>query len=399
MTIFHRIAALYTAAAQGREAEPAGATGVRELYEMDRRYRSSEWFDADRAYWAGEVAGVRGATTLSTVDGPPAAANRCEIAPLSDAATALLLGSRRPAAAAATIIAALACYVSRMTGCDEVVLNAPVSARTTPEARRAGGMMVNVVPLRLRVRTGDTVGELVQRVQHTLKDALEHQRCGIEDIRREVGGVGTQRFAGPVVNVLLFFHALTLGSLTGEVRILTYGPERDLSVNVYPVGSPPRVVVDMRANPNRYGGAELRTHHRRFVALLEEFLGADSTSAVAAVHPETARLGGEVRQAARQLGYWREVLAGVPEVLELPLDRPRPAVRSLRGGRVEFGVDAAVHRRVCGLARAHRASVFMMVHAVLAVLLARLSGGADVAVGRRWPVAGRWGSMIWWGCS
>ena len=80
-------------------------------------------------------------------------------------------------------------------------------------------------------------------------------------------------------------------------------------------------------------------------------------------------------------------MAGAPEVVNLPLDRQRPPVRSLRGARVASGVDAAVHGRLSALARAHRASVFMTVHAALAVLVARLSGDDDVVMGS--PVAGR----------
>ena len=37
---------------------------------------------------------------------------------------------------------------------------------------------------------------------------------------------------------------------------------------------------------------------------------------------------------SRQLSYWRERLAGLPDQLDLPSDRPRPAVSSHRGGRV-----------------------------------------------------------------
>ncbi|WP_444980089.1 amino acid adenylation domain-containing protein [Nocardia mexicana] len=91
--------------------------------------------------------------------------------------------------------------------------------------------------------------------------------------------------------------------------------------------------------------------------------------------------------AAQQIAYWRRELAGLPDLLELPTDRPRPAVATLRGGRVDFRIDAATHHGLSELARAHGATLFMVVHTALAVLLARLSGSDDVAVGT--PVAGR----------
>nr|WP_228823415.1 non-ribosomal peptide synthetase [Nocardia blacklockiae] len=91
--------------------------------------------------------------------------------------------------------------------------------------------------------------------------------------------------------------------------------------------------------------------------------------------------------AAQQISYWRRELAGLPDLLELPTDRPRPAVATLRGGRVDFRIDARTHAALGELARAHGATLFMVVHTALAVLLARLSGTDDVAVGT--PVAGR----------
>ena len=92
-------------------------------------------------------------------------------------------------------------------------------------------------------------------------------------------------------------------------------------------------------------------------------------------------------RAAAQLGYWTSALAGLPDQLDLPTDRPRPARASMRGGRVEFTIDAEVHRAVTEIARAQGATVFMVMHATLAVLLARLGNTTDIAIGT--AVAGR----------
>ncbi|MET7772350.1 amino acid adenylation domain-containing protein [Nocardia sp. NPDC005366] len=91
--------------------------------------------------------------------------------------------------------------------------------------------------------------------------------------------------------------------------------------------------------------------------------------------------------AFRQSAYWRAALDGLPEVAALPSDHPRPAVRTHRAGMVEFEVDVAVQQRVRRLARWHGVSTFMVAHAVLAVLLARLSGDTDIAIGS--VIAGR----------
>jgi amino acid adenylation domain-containing protein len=88
----------------------------------------------------------------------------------------------------------------------------------------------------------------------------------------------------------------------------------------------------------------------------------------------------------RQIGWWRERLAGAP-ALELPLDRPRPATPSFRGGQVEFHVDAQTARAVDALARDEGATRFAVLLGAFQLLLARLSGQDDVVVGA--PVAGR----------
>ncbi|MET9211982.1 MULTISPECIES: non-ribosomal peptide synthase/polyketide synthase [unclassified Nocardia] len=91
--------------------------------------------------------------------------------------------------------------------------------------------------------------------------------------------------------------------------------------------------------------------------------------------------------AAQQVGYWQAQLAGLPDQLTLPTDRPRPARQSLRGDKVSFTVDADLHAALVALGRGSGATLFMVVHAAFAALLARLSGTADIAVGT--PNAGR----------
>jgi amino acid adenylation domain-containing protein len=90
---------------------------------------------------------------------------------------------------------------------------------------------------------------------------------------------------------------------------------------------------------------------------------------------------------ARQLSYWRQRLAGLPETIELPTDRPRPPVASWRGEMLGCEFDEPLHRKVVQLARRTGTTVHMVLQASLAVLLTRLGAGHDIPIGT--PVAGR----------
>ncbi|KQH77025.1 hypothetical protein AO501_11190 [Mycobacterium gordonae] len=90
---------------------------------------------------------------------------------------------------------------------------------------------------------------------------------------------------------------------------------------------------------------------------------------------------------AGQLRYWEQALAGLSPYVELPTDRPYPPVAEHRGDKVAIEWPAAVARRVREVAGAYGATSFMVVQAALAVLLSKLSGSRDVAVG--FPIAGR----------
>ncbi|MFE3195059.1 amino acid adenylation domain-containing protein [Nocardia sp. NPDC059240] len=84
---------------------------------------------------------------------------------------------------------------------------------------------------------------------------------------------------------------------------------------------------------------------------------------------------------SQQLRYWRDTLDALPPLLELPTDRPRPAVLGTDGAAYEFEIDAELRGALTRLARDRGVSLFMVVHAALAVVLSRLARTDDVAVG------------------
>ncbi|MES2940630.1 MAG: non-ribosomal peptide synthase/polyketide synthase, partial [Pseudomonadota bacterium] len=96
-------------------------------------------------------------------------------------------------------------------------------------------------------------------------------------------------------------------------------------------------------------------------------------------------LDGAVLQA--QSSYWQQRLHSAPEVLDLPLDRPRAPRQDHRGASYEVALDAPLSARLRALSRAHGVTPYMTLLAAWAALLGRLSGQDDVVIGT--PAANR----------
>lgn len=84
---------------------------------------------------------------------------------------------------------------------------------------------------------------------------------------------------------------------------------------------------------------------------------------------------------AQQLPYWREALAGIPHVHNLPLDHPRPKHQSYRGKLHTTRIDASVLDGVNRLSQQNGATLFMTMQAAFSVFLGRYSGETDIVLG------------------
>ncbi|MFF2014333.1 condensation domain-containing protein, partial [Streptomyces sp. NPDC058195] len=89
----------------------------------------------------------------------------------------------------------------------------------------------------------------------------------------------------------------------------------------------------------------------------------------------------------RQLDYWRSALAGLPDEVTLPADRPRPAVASYRGTTHTVHCPPVLHEALATLAQDTGTTLFMVAQAAVSTLLSRSGAGHDIPLGS--PVAGR----------
>jgi len=96
-------------------------------------------------------------------------------------------------------------------------------------------------------------------------------------------------------------------------------------------------------------------------------------------------LQGEILE--KQLSYWRKQLKSIPNLLELPTDRPRPSAQTFRGAKQIILVSKRVSDALKALCHRERVTLFMMLLAAFKVLLRRYTGQHDIVIGT--PIAGR----------
>jgi amino acid adenylation domain-containing protein len=97
------------------------------------------------------------------------------------------------------------------------------------------------------------------------------------------------------------------------------------------------------------------------------------------------RLQGELLD--EELRFWKAHLDGAPDVIELPLDRPRPATRGYKGKRLWVTIPPGLPEALSGISLDSRTSLYMVLLAAFKALLHRYSGQSDLVLGA--PVAGR----------
>src|ERR687886_738282 len=102
-------------------------------------------------------------------------------------------------------------------------------------------------------------------------------------------------------------------------------------------------------------------------------------------HWQRQWLQGEVL--AAQLSYWQQQLAGAPSLLELPTDRPRPAVQTFRGAAQSLALPETLTEKLKLLSQRSGVTLFMTLLAAFQTLLYRYTGQDDICIGS--PIANR----------
>ncbi|MFI9824523.1 amino acid adenylation domain-containing protein, partial [Streptomyces sp. NPDC052013] len=291
--VARRTAEVYSALVAGEPVPATPFAPLAQLLDEKSAYRDSERFGTDRAYWIDRLKDCPEPVSLSG-EQPALArslARRTAHLGTNDAQRLRALASDAGVTWPPALIAAVALWLQRLTGVPEVVLGLPVSTRLGKKARGVPGMVSNVLPLRVAVRPGTTVGELLHQVSGEMRAAMKHQRYQFEDLRRDLGMLADdRRLVGPHVNIMMFDYDVTFGGHPARPHNLSIGPADDISFIVYDRGTGSGLQIDFDANPDLYEDEALRAYQLSFLDFLHRLGSAGLDEPVQSLELDTAGL-------------------------------------------------------------------------------------------------------------
>ncbi|AJE46822.1 non-ribosomal peptide synthetase [Celeribacter indicus] len=289
--VTNRVGALY-GAELGRKA-PSPLAPFADALAADRAYRDSDQRAADAAFWRDYGATLGTPASPSAQAAPRRSAPRflrrqidvdpATFARLQTRATDLRIGWPD------LLTLFTAAYLRRVSPDGDPVHGLPFMARFGTKAARVPCMWMNVLPYRFAIDEEEALDPALLREAAMLARLRKAGRYRSEMLRRDLGRthVGDALY-GPLINVQPYDIAPQFHGLDSRLHILGAGPVDDLTVS-YRGDGKAALTVEIDANPDLYGGAEIEAHLHRLAAFLDRVVGADSLAPVPTVTEEEHR--------------------------------------------------------------------------------------------------------------
>ena len=255
-----RVAELYAAAKTGRPApEPTfGSAGI--VAEEDARYRASDQFTADEAFWRDYLAelpdpvrllGERSSDTPDLVR-RSAVISRDELTQWEQVAESVGMSVSSLLSGAATV------FFNRMCGLRDFVFSV-TGANRSGAAALSPGLMSSMVPLRATVPVEASFAEVAKDVADQSRAVTEHGLCQSADIRKAIGAVNAGNgIFGPILNIIPWVEPLDLGDCHGYTADIRFGAVQDLTITMLGDARPGNgMSIYCDGNATLYGGADM----------------------------------------------------------------------------------------------------------------------------------------------
>jgi nonribosomal peptide synthetase DhbF len=276
--LLRRVGEVYSALVVRRNPPPQDLMSFLELIEEDAAYHRSGRIARDRTYWREQLTSLPDPVTLSGQ--PPhwtGAMHRSEaIVPGTAVERLARLGATHGAGLSGVIMAAVAIYLARMTGASDLILGMPVAGRTSPKMHRIVGLAANVVPLRLTVDPGESIGALLQQVGRRLRDALRHQRYWASELRQDLGMTPNRpALYGTLVNFKPADNNFNFAGVPTREHDLSVWRGEDFLISMEVGGPAADLHLNLNANERHYSEMNLEAHRDRFLRLLNQLAAFD----------------------------------------------------------------------------------------------------------------------------
>lgn len=271
--ITRQIVAIYRAWSNGEATPESPFTPFAEVVVEYQRYRDSEAYTRDGAFWAEQRKQLPPPVSLSSAPLPGRAATtdilRLKLTADRHAFSQLATASQSQRTDLALALVAL--WLARLTGRMDYAAGFIFMRRMGSAALTATGPVLNVLPLAVNIRAQETLPELAQRLAGQMKKMRRHQRYDAEQIVRDSGRAGSdEALFGPVFNVKVFDYQLDLAGVQAVTHTLATGPVNDLEMALFP-DEQGGLSIEILANKQRYDEATLVRHVERLHGLLAQF--------------------------------------------------------------------------------------------------------------------------------
>ncbi len=271
--ITRQIVHIYRALLKGETLPASPFTPFAEVVDEYQRYRDSDAWTRDGAFWAEQRQQLPSPASLSAVPLPGRASTtaiwRLKLSADKQAFSRLSAATASPRTDLALALAAL--WLGRLCGRNDYAAGYIFMRRLGSAALTATGPVLNVLPLAVTLKPEETLSELANRLGAQLKKMRRHQRYDAEQIVRDAGKVaGDDPLFGPVFNVKVFDYQLEIDGVHTTTHTLATGPVNDLELALFP-DEEGGLTIEVLANQQRYDELTLRQHMARLSAMLTQF--------------------------------------------------------------------------------------------------------------------------------
>ncbi|WP_235091562.1 AMP-binding protein, partial [Mycetohabitans sp. B3] len=390
--IAQRIAHVYSAMCKGDKPVPYPFMSVSQLLEKDAQYRNSAQWARDETYWLKRCANWPEPMIQASQLASPAHHQLRHVPDLAQSDSQRIDTFEFSAIELVQlVIAAMAAYLHRLTGAQDVLLGVPVAACSSMD-RCVPGRVSNVLPIRLTVRPSTTLSSLKDQVAQKIHQGLRHQRYPIDALRQILRLAPTQRLFGSLLDVGMVDNHLLFGSYPSTSYLLATGSIESLLVVAHVQPDSPMLRFALDVDRAFDTANEFTQSQHGFLAFLKE-LHAEPNQSVSDVDWLNAA------QQQRLLVEWNTTAQPVPdgtphELFEKQVERTPDATalvcvdQTLSYAELNAQANRLAHRLIrLGVVAETPVAVLMQrsperVVTALAILKA---GGVYMPLNEQWP--------------